>query len=409
MPESRQSLEGKTSGSTDKFTIVSCSVEPFEGPWLAHQPLMNQMSLNGHRVAYVLQEKTVDEAVLAMVKGGSWRGRVRPIQRGLFEVTPGLLYPRIYRSGALDEISTRLRAAALRRILSRVAPGRRILYLWNPHFAPLIGQVGEELSVFHCHDYYPAFYREGSSERRVIERKFWKTVERADIVLATSDALYDQIRSRRTVGVHLLENGVDFDRIRGGVDEAVPEELRGLPHPIVAYVGRVNRKVDIDALVDIAQRRPKWSVVLMGPRTGWPRECEERFKNFCELPNTRYIEGQTPSRLPAYMGAIDVGLMNYVTEGTWTSFGFPLKMLEYFALGKPAVGTELPSLRKYQDIAKLVPEDGDWVAAVEEVWTNDTPQMRNKRIAFARERDWSERARSVENFLAEALEQKSGR
>ena len=57
------------------------------------------------------------------------------------------------------------------------------------------------------------------------------------------------------------------------------------------------------------------------------------------------------------MNAFDVGIMNYQTAGTWTAYGFPLKMFEYMAAGLPVVGTALPSIRKFGSLIQIVERD----------------------------------------------------
>lgn len=390
------------------YTFVNCLIEPWNSPWLSRQALMSVMS-ERHRVFLALRESTVDQVMEGLRERKMPAAGLSRVSERIWEMRPSSLYPKIYASRILNEFSLRMRAREIRRSLDRLGWDNRILYLWNPVFSDLIGRVGARLTVFHCHDYYPGFFPEGSAERHRMEKMFNDTIQAADLVFACSDAILNLIRAQRTRGVALVENGVDFDRLRTGADAPIPEELRNLPRPIVGYIGRVNRKVDLDVMMNIARRRPEWTVLLMGPKTGWSDEHEQRFKQFLSLPNARYLEGKPPDQLPAYMNALDVGLMNYVKEGTWMSYGFPLKMFEYFALGKPAVATDLISIRKYAPHLRIVRQNADWVSIIDEALASDSPTSRARRIDLARRNSWRDRAQFVLGRISTALREEARR
>jgi teichuronic acid biosynthesis glycosyltransferase TuaH len=233
-------------------------------------------------------------------------------------------------------------------------------------------------------------------------------IDRADLILATSEAVLQKVQEQRRDGVHLIEHGVDFQRFRAFAGTLVPPptEMQDLHRPIVGYIGRINRKVDLTVLIDIAVRRPKWSVVLMGPILGFETDQAEAFRKFVALPNARYIPARPHTDLPRYMNALDVGLMNYVTKDTWVPFGFPLKMFEYFAMGKPGVCTDLVSVRKYAPPLILVPDQGDWVSAVEQALATATAETVDGLVTLAMENSWNHRCVKIVDLLNAYLDQR---
>jgi glycosyltransferase involved in cell wall biosynthesis len=386
---------GRPDTTSQQLTFVVLARERWNSPWLAHQPILAKMAERGHRALYLLPEYTIKQVLRRFADGNLPRNRLAEMAKNVYEVHPNPFLPRIQSWAFVNSLSTRARVHDVRRVLAQW--DQRILYLWHPQFQSFVGNAGEALTVFHCPDYYPDLYKHENPKRSLVLRQFHELVERADLVLAGTEAVLQKVHELRREGVHLVENGVDFQRFRSfaGSLAPIPVEMQGLRRPIVGYIGRINRKVDLNIMIDMALRRPGWSLLLMGPIVGWGPGQEELFRKFIDLPNTLYIQGKHHTEIPRYMNGLDVGLMNYVTQDTWMSFGFPLKMFEYFAMGKPAVCNDLLSVRKYAPPLKVVADDGDWVAAVEEALSTTSDKEENLRVVLAGNNSWDHRCDAI--------------
>lgn len=395
----------------EKYSFLNFAIEPWDSPWLTHQPLMACMARKfGQKVLFSLREFTKDEVLADLFKQELPKSGTAVVEPGIYQMRPSKFYPRFYSSQWLNDRMLSLRTREIGRFLRDKKWDRRILYIWNPCYADYIGRMGEDLTVFHCHDNYTDFFPVGSKERERVQSQFDRMIAKSDLIFSCSQALYEMILKKRSEGVYLVENAVDIENSTARIvaQNGVPDEMKGIPRPIIGYIGRVNKKVDIRAMIDMALRRSQWSILLMGPRTGWNESRQTTFQEFLKLPNAYYIEGKSASELPRYWNALDVGIMNYVKEGTWVNYGFPLKMFEYFSVGKPVVGTNLPSIRKYSDYLEIVPDGGDWVVSVEKAMSNDGPDGAQRRIDLARQNSWEVRCRFILEKIWEAMGETCG-
>ena len=409
--EERPLSMGKTPAATEveRLTFINCSMESFENPWLSHQQLMSRLARR-HTVMYVTRESSLDEARAALASRQRLRSQLRLLAPNIHELRPTAMLPRFYFSKLLDKVSSTLRARTIRLAAASVGgPRRSVLYFWNPHFIDLVGRARESLSVFHMHDYHPGFAKAGTLAHARVLKNFKRSILESDLVIACSEALLHEAFAHGRKDAKLVENGVDFETVSGGAAMPEPAEFAKMKRPIIGHIGRINRKLEMEAIGRIARARPDWSVVLMGPRTGWPDKYADRFSELLSLPNVHYLPGRGWDQLPAYFNALDVGLMAYRTAGTWMAYGFPLKMWEYFSLGKTVVGSDVMSLRKFSKLLQLVPVDGDWVAAVQTAMDADSPSLRQERKALARQYDWNARAELIERLILEALAAKQTR
>lgn len=52
-------------------------------------------------------------------------------------------------------------------------------------------------------------------------------------------------------------------------------------------------------------------------------------------------------RIPTYLSQFDLGIAPYRMDNAFNRYAFPMKVLEYFALGRPIISTNIMSLRDY--------------------------------------------------------------
>jgi UDP-galactopyranose mutase len=105
-------------------------------------------------------------------------------------------------------------------------------------------------------------------------------------------------------------------------------------HPRLGFYGVIDERFDIDMLREMADMRPDWSFVMVGPVVKIGED---------ELPraaNIHYVGGKTYEQLPAYLSGWDVALMPFAMNES-TQFISPTKTPEYLTGGKPVVSTPL--------------------------------------------------------------------
>jgi glycosyltransferase involved in cell wall biosynthesis len=157
-------------------------------------------------------------------------------------------------------------------------------------------------------------------------------IGRADVVFTGGASLYEAKKDRHD-NVHCFPSSVDlkhFAKARRELPQ--PADQAELKHPRLGYYGVIDERFDIDLLRQVADMRPDWSFVIVGPVVKIGED---------ELPraaNIHYLGGKTYEQLPAYLSGWDVALMPFAMNES-TQFISPTKTPEYLAGGKPVVST----------------------------------------------------------------------
>jgi len=187
------------------------------------------------------------------------------------------------------------------------------------HASAVVYDVMDELSLFR---FAPPALLEREAE----------LYRRADVVFTGGRSLYEAKRDRHP-NVHCFPSSVDaahFAQARAGL--ADPADQAAIPHPRLGFFGVIDERMDTALVAEIADRRPDWQLVLVGPVVKIdPAELPRR-------ANLHYLGGKRYDELPAYVGGWDVAMMPWALNDA-TRFISPTKTPEYLAAGRPVIST----------------------------------------------------------------------
>jgi len=230
----------------------------------------------------------------------------------------------------------------------------------------------------------PGILRKGE-QRRAAE---------ADLIIAANPGLAETWRGRG-YSPHLIPYGADIQTL-AGVDRLAPGRDINLPAPIAGLIGQINERIDIALLEAVAARGR--SLLLVGPR-GMSFE-PTRWAALLQRPNVRWVGPRRYEQLPAYLRAIDVGLVPY-NDSAFNRGSFPLKTLEYLAAGRPVVATSLPATRWLATDLISIADDPSAFANAVDRWLNEprTEAAASARRAFAEQHSWCRRAKEIAKLI----------
>ena len=186
-----------------------------------------------------------------------------------------------------------------------------------------------------------------------------------------------------------VPNGVDFEAY--ATQRPEPEDLRSIPHPRMGYVGRIKRQLNYPLLAALAARRPDWSLVFVGPRVN-SRDATVWVDRLSRMPNVYFLGEKSVSELPAYTHHLDVCTMCYLLDDYGgAKFGYPLKLHEYLAAGRPVVATPIRTLQEFAGVIRLATTEDEWSRALEQSLSAEaqSPARARERQEVARGYDWN--------------------
>jgi glycosyltransferase involved in cell wall biosynthesis len=165
-------------------------------------------------------------------------------------------------------------------------------------------------------------------------------IDKANIVFTGGSSLYEAKKDRHD-NVHCFPSSVDrahFAKARARQFD--PADQEDLPRPRLGFYGVIDERFDTELLAKVAELRPNWSFVMLGPVVKISEE---------DLPkrhNIHYLGGKTYDQLPLYLSGWDVALMPFAMNES-TQFISPTKTPEYLAGGRPVVSTPIKDVVRH--------------------------------------------------------------
>jgi UDP-galactopyranose mutase len=253
------------------------------------------------------------------------------------------------------------REAALKRLLNaHLAPIRRPLVAWyyTPMMLPFSRHLDADVTVFDAMDELSKFK---FAPEHLLELE-QELIDRADVVFTGGSSLYEAKKNRHD-NIHCFPSSVDrahFAKARAELFD--PGDQEDLPLPRLGFYGVIDERFDTELLAKVAEMRPNWSFVMVGPVVKISQD------DLPKRPNIHYLGGKTYAELPAYLSGWDVALMPFAMNES-TQFISPTKTPEYLAGGKPVVSTPIKDVvRHYGQFegVKIASTPAEFVAACEE-------------------------------------------
>ncbi len=336
--------------------IIYISTIEWNFIWQQNQEIALRLARAGNRVLYVentgARPPGIGDAARIVSRLKRWATSLtshglREVAPNVYVCSPLVLPP--FGSRIQRAINRHLLLPVIRRSARRL--GMRNLLLWT--YLPTDTAVGlirlmrtrTSAIVYYCLTDFPQLSSDPGEMRESEE----SLVRMSDVVFTSCSQLAERLVPL-TKNIHIFPMGVDLGAFDNAGDEAPLDAMEFhpdgekaglLPRPVIGYVGGLHKHVDFDLLSQMAEARPDWSWVFVGP-------FQERVEKLQRHPNV-YLLGPKPHQeLARYLRGFDVCMVPYVKSG-YTETVVPVKLNEYLAAGKAVVSTNIPTVREFNE------------------------------------------------------------
>lgn len=254
-------------------------------------------------------------------------------------------------------------------------------WYYTPMAYAFTAKYKPKLIVYDCMDELSAFDF-APTELVNMEKKL---LRKADLVFTGGRSLYDS-KKRYHQNIFPFPSSIDrehFAKAKTKVEE--PEDQAQIKGPKIGFFGVIDERFDIDLIRNIAQKRPNWQIVLIGPVVKISPDILPRNENIHYLGQKEY------AHLPAYLSYWDLALIPFKLNKS-TEFISPTKTPEYLAAGVPVVSTAIKDVVSPYGLKGLVhigASPKDFINAIEkELNRPKALEWENKVNAFLRNISW---------------------
>lgn len=229
-----------------------------------------------------------------------------------------------------DEQSIRAQHDLLNSFIESANPASLVFWYYTPTALAFSSEMSRDVTVYDCMDELSAFKmahpRMGAYEGEMFDQ--------ADVVFTGGRSLYEA-KKLHHLNIHLFPSSIDANHFgKARLAPRCPADIAQLSNPQLGYFGVIDERMDLGLVATMADARPDWNFVMIGP------VVKIDPASLPKLPNIHWIGAREYSALPDYIASWDVGLMPFALNES-TRFISPTKTPEYLSAGCPVVSTAI--------------------------------------------------------------------
>jgi len=295
------------------------------------------------RRVFVIEEPVTSATAIARLE-------VSRRERGVWVVVPQLP------EGLSEDEAIVLQKRLVDALMATAQIQSPILWYYTPMAVPFSHHLKAAAIVYDCMDELAAF----KGAHPALQAREAHLFQLADLVFTGGRSLYEA-KQHQHPNVHAFPSSIDaahFNQARDIIEE--PADQAAIPQPRLGFYGVVDERMDLALLDGIAQARPDWHLVIIGPVVKIDPETLPRY------PNIHYLGGKSYQELPKYLAGWDVALLPFARNES-TRFISPTKTPEYLAAGRPVVSTSIRDVvRPYgqEDLVQIADTVTEFINAI---------------------------------------------
>lgn len=275
-----------------------------------------------------------------------------------------------------------------------------VFWMYTPMMLPWGKELSPKAVVYDCMDQLSAF----KNAPGILQLRETELFGLADLVFTGGQSLFEAKRDHHPA-VYAFPSSIDTKHFGQALDFlGEMDDQKDIPHPRIGFIGVIDERMDIGLLSRIAELRPEWHLIMIGPVV----KIDE-----ADLPraeNIHYIGGKKYEELPNYIAGWDAAMMPFAINES-TEFISPTKTPEYLAAGQPVVSTAIRDVvRPYGEmgLVHIAETPEEFVAKLEIAMNEDTAERRAKASEFLSDISWDKTFKGMAELIDEAIETKKG-
>jgi hypothetical protein len=286
---------------------------------------------------------------------------------------------------------------------------KNILWIFHPSYSILPQLFGSRFSSFYdCVDFHSSLHINVEKNIRQREKHL---ISHCDYMTVNSHILYDKNKHLRK-DIQIVPQGFSLNvfRLKKKINN---EDLNIIKKKkVVGYIGWLNFRIDFDLLLSLVKKLKDYNFLLIGSQQFEDMgesylEVRGRIKNLLQRDNILWLENQPKENIPYLVNLFDVGMIPYAVQLTFNKFCYPMKLFEYFYMGKPVIATPIEELKRYPKFVKIGNAAEEWEKIIKKLLNKPWPkkyQQEQRKLAIAN--SWENKIKAISNVIEQSYEPK---
>jgi glycosyltransferase involved in cell wall biosynthesis len=174
--------------------------------------------------------------------------------------------------------------------------------------------------------------------------------------------------------------------------------------PVIGYVGAINHRIDFCLLLALSRRNPGYQFVLWGRIQDLDNSDLQTTKAWVDIlrKETNIAIGHSTcgADIPGIIRQFDIAIIPYVIGYKSVKYSYPMKLFEYFYMGKPVISTSIEELKRFPKYIKIGNTANEWEKHIKNCLSGSwSKEYKKEQKKFAEANSWDKKILSVTSVL----------
>jgi len=247
------------------------------------------------------------------------------------------------------------------KIFTKTLPKKKkILWIFYPYYYDLAKIAAKSIcKIYDCVD-----YNENQKQEEAL-------IDNVDYFFVNSLALKNLHKNKSKKPIYLNAQGFFQPEDKKIVKFTLN---KGNKKAIIGYVGGINCRLDYQLLDQLIKKHPEYLFVFHGPEQKNPRldkvyQTQKWIIKLKQYENTLFSQNNDRNFGYSLIKNFDITIIPYNLDLPFNQYCYPMKIFEYFYLGKPVISTGILELKlkKFNQLIKIADSYTEWETAIKQL------------------------------------------
>jgi hypothetical protein len=163
-------------------------------------------------------------------------------------------------------------------------------------------------------------------------------------------------------------------------------------------------RIDFEFLKQIIENLPEYKFTFVGELEinvfGKKDNLLEKLSRLQKLPNTVWIKPVAKEKIPEIIAGFNICLIPYDIKNKFNKYCYPMKIFEYFYMGKPVISTPIEELKQLSPCVTIVKNADEAKKAIEKIVKSGWPEKyKEEQKKLAINNSWEEKIEKISQIL----------
>lgn len=283
-------------------------------------------------------------------------------------------------------------------------------YIWMffPEISDLLqSKIFSWSVIFDIVDFH---YSPDEKKQLILNKNKKYLLEKADYIFSISNSLlkiYKEFVKKEKINlqkqIQIVPQGFDLDSFSKYNEKTKLVFPKG--KPIIGFIGQISERLDFKLMSNLVKENKSWNFVFVGPwhhESNVPENASYRnlFNKICEEENCFYYGKQPRKVVRSIIKNFDICIIPYNVSFKFNKYSYPMKIFEYFYVGKPVLSTEIKELARFSNFVKIGENSKVWRSEINQLLKEPWPlkkRLTQKNISV--KNSWPNKLEEIYEFI----------